>query len=103
MLFRSELMPFAIQIFKPGGQDRGVYQLDPRTSVIDKGLGMFRDFSRPVTPLGYKFILDDVSSGAKPRYIPALLVPRLAGPETVVNVSVTVIFFRVAAATALRP
>jgi hypothetical protein len=24
---------------------------------------MFRDFSKPVTPLGYKFILDDVSAG----------------------------------------
>ena len=57
------LMPFAIQIFKPGGQDRDVYQFDPRTSLIDKGLDMFRDFSKPMTPLGYKFILDDVSAG----------------------------------------
>ena len=63
ILQARDLMPFAIQVFKPGGQDRDVYQFDPRTSLIDKGLDMFRDFSRPVTPLGYKFILDDVSAG----------------------------------------
>ena len=62
ILQARELMPFAIQVFKPGGQDRDVYQFDPRTSLIDKGLDMLRDFSKPVTPLGYKFILDDVSS-----------------------------------------
>jgi TIGR03009 family protein len=67
ILQARDLMPFAIQIFKPGGQDRDVYQFDPRTSLIDKGLDMFRDFSKPVTPLGYKFILDDVSSGPPPR------------------------------------
>jgi TIGR03009 family protein len=63
ILQSRDLMPFAIQVFKPGGQDRDVYQFDPRTSLIDKGLDMFRDFSKPVTPLGYKFILDDVSAG----------------------------------------
>jgi TIGR03009 family protein len=63
ILQARDLMPFAIQIFKPGGQDRDVYQFDPRTSLIDKGLDMFRDFSKPMTPLGYKFILDDVSAG----------------------------------------
>jgi TIGR03009 family protein len=63
ILQARDLMPFAIQIFKPGGQDRDVYQFDPRTSLIDKGLDMFRDFSKPMTPLGYKFILDDVSGG----------------------------------------
>jgi len=63
ILQARDLMPFAIQVFKPGGQDRDVYQFDPRTSLIDKGLDMFRDFSKPVTPLGYKFILDDVSAG----------------------------------------
>jgi len=63
ILQARDLMPFAIQVFKPGGQDRDVYQFDPRTSLVDKGLDMFRDFSKPVTPLGYKFILDDVSAG----------------------------------------
>ena len=67
ILQARDLMPFAIQIFKPGGQDRDVYQFDPRTSLIDKGLDMLRDFSKPVTPLGYKFILEDVSAGPPSR------------------------------------
>lgn len=62
ILQARDLMPFAIQIYKPGGQDRDVYQFDPRTSLIDKGLDMIRDFSKPVTPLGYKFILEDVQA-----------------------------------------
>lgn len=56
ILQTSDLMPFAIQIYKPGGQDRDVYQFDPRTSLIDRGLDLIRDFSRPMTPLGYTFI-----------------------------------------------
>jgi len=64
ILQARDLMPFAMQIFKPGGQDRDVYQFDPRTSLIDKGLDMIRDFSKPVTPLGYTFILEDGQGGA---------------------------------------
>ena len=56
ILRAADLMPFAIQVFKPGGQDRDVYQFDPRTSLIDRGLDLIRDFSRPLTPLGYTFI-----------------------------------------------
>ena len=58
-----DLMPFAIQIFKPGGRDRDVYQFDPNTNLIDKGLDLFRDFAKPSTPFGYKYILEDVPSG----------------------------------------
>jgi TIGR03009 family protein len=65
ILQARDLMPFAIQIYKPGGQDRDVYQFDPRTSLIDRGLDLIRDFSRPVTPLGYTFIQEDVG-GANP-------------------------------------
>lgn len=64
ILQARDLMPFAMQIYKPGGQDRDVYQFDPRTSLIDKGLDMIRDFSKPVTPLGYTFILEDGQGGA---------------------------------------
>ena len=74
ILQARDLMPFAIQIYKPGGQDRDVYQFDPRTSLIDKGLDMLRDFSKPVTPLGYKFILDDPQ--ATPPGRPAAPAPR---------------------------
>ncbi len=63
ILQARDLMPFAMQIYKPGGQDRDVYQFDPRTSLIDKGLDMIRDFSKPVTPLGYTFILEDGQGG----------------------------------------
>ena len=67
ILQARDLMPFAIQIHKPGGQDRDVYQFDPRTSLIDKGLDMIRDFAKPVTPFGYRYVLEDVSSqGAAP-------------------------------------
>ena len=65
ILQARDLMPFAMQIYKPGGQDRDVYQFDPRTSLIDKGLDMIRDFSKPVTPLGYTFILEDGQGGAQ--------------------------------------
>ena len=61
ILRAKDLMPFAIQIFKPGGQDRDVYQFDPRTSLIDRGLDLIRDFSRPLTPLGYTFIEEQAS------------------------------------------
>ncbi len=66
ILQARDLMPFAMQIYKPGGQDRDVYQFDPRTNLIDKGLDMIRDFSRPMTPLGYTFILEDMSASPPP-------------------------------------
>lgn len=59
ILQARDLMPFAIQIHKPGGQDRDVYQFDPQTSLFDRGLDLIRDFSKPVAPIGYKFILED--------------------------------------------
>ncbi|MFM8577392.1 MAG: TIGR03009 domain-containing protein [Planctomycetaceae bacterium] len=64
ILQARDLMPFAIQIYKPGGQDRDVYQFDPKTNLIDRGLDLIRDFSKPVTPLGYTFILEDAGSAA---------------------------------------
>jgi len=63
ILQTADLMPFAIQIYKPGGQDRDVYQFDPRTSLIDRGLDLIRSFSRPLTPLGYTFIEEQASGG----------------------------------------
>ena len=63
ILQTADLMPFAIQIYKPGGQDRDVYQFDPRTSLIDRGLDLIRDFSRPLTPLGYTFIEEQAPGG----------------------------------------
>lgn len=58
-----DLMPFAMQLYKPGGQDRDVYQFDPKTSLIDKGLDLIRDFSKPITPLGYTFVREDLPAG----------------------------------------
>jgi TIGR03009 family protein len=75
ILQARDLMPFAIQIYKPGGQDRDVYQFDPKTSLIDRSLDLIRDFSRPITPLGYTFIVEDASGGAA-----APPPPRSAGP-----------------------
>jgi len=62
ILQSRDLMPFAIQIHKPGGQDRDVYQFDPRTNLVDKGLDMIRDFARPTTPFGYTYVLEDAST-----------------------------------------
>ncbi len=59
ILQARDLMPFAIQIFKPGGQDRDVYQFDPNTNLIDKGLDLIRDFARPATPFGYTHVVED--------------------------------------------
>jgi hypothetical protein len=59
-------MPFAIQIYKPGGQDRDVYQFDPRTNLIDKSLDLIRDFAKPMTPFGYKYVLEDLQSQPAP-------------------------------------
>jgi TIGR03009 family protein len=80
ILQSRDLMPFAMQIYKPGGQDRDVYQFDPRTSLIDKGLDMIRDFSKPVTPLGYTFILEDGQGGA-PQPQPRQPAPPAALPR----------------------
>jgi TIGR03009 family protein len=76
ILQARDLMPFAIQIYKPGGQDRDVYQFDPRTSLIDKGLDMLRDFAKPITPFGYKYILEDMSAQAAPPAGPPPVAPR---------------------------
>ncbi len=69
ILQARDLMPFAIQIYKPGGSDRDVYQFDPRTNLIDKGLDMIRDFAKPITPFGYKYVLEDLpaQAGSPPR------------------------------------
>ena len=72
ILSARDLMPFAIRIYKPGGQDQDVFQFNQNTSLIDKGLDMIRDFAKPVTPLGYTFILED--AGAPPG--PAAAAPR---------------------------
>jgi len=63
ILGARDLIPFAIRIYKPGGQDQDVYQFNQNTSLIDKGLDLIRDFSKPVTPLGYTFILEDAGAG----------------------------------------
>ena len=70
ILRARDLMPFAIQIFKPGGRDQDVYQFDPNANLIDKGLDLFRDFAKPSTPFGYKYILEDASA-AQPAPPPA--------------------------------
>lgn len=64
ILGARDLIPFAIRIYKPGGQDQDVYQFIQTTSLIDKGLDLIRDFSKPVTPLGYTFILEDGAAAA---------------------------------------
>jgi len=64
ILGARDLIPFAIRIYKPGGQDQDVYQFIQTTSLIDKGLDLIRDFSKPVTPLGYTFILEDGGASA---------------------------------------
>ncbi len=66
ILQARDLMPFAIQMYKPVGQDRDVYQFDPRTNLIDKGLDMIRDFAKPMTPFGYKYVLDDPQAQTGP-------------------------------------
>jgi TIGR03009 family protein len=66
ILQARDLMPFAIQIYKPGGQDRDVYQFDPRTNLIDKSLDLIRDFAKPMTPFGYKYVLEDLTQQAPP-------------------------------------
>jgi TIGR03009 family protein len=64
LILTRDLMPFAIQIYKPGGQDRDVYKFESRTNLIDKGLDMIRDFAKPMTPFGYKYVLEDLQSAA---------------------------------------
>ena len=73
ILGARDLIPFAIRLYKPGGQDQDVYQFIQTTSLIDKGLDLIRDFSKPVTPLGYTFILEDgnAAAAAQPTSLPA--------------------------------
>jgi len=70
ILLGRDLMPAAIQIYKPGGKDRDVYQFDPATNIFDRGLDLIRDFSRPATPFGYRYILED-QQGQQPPAPPA--------------------------------
>lgn len=70
ILQARDLMPFAMQLYKPGGQDRDVYQFDPKTSLIDKGLDMIRDFSRPLTPLGYTFVKEELPTTGSAQPLP---------------------------------
>lgn len=70
ILQAHDLMPFAIQIFKPGGQDRDVYQFDQQTNLINKALDMIRDFAKPITPFGYKYVFEDMSSQPAPPAAP---------------------------------
>jgi TIGR03009 family protein len=70
ILQARDLMPFAIQLYKPGGNDRDVYQFDPRTNLIDKGLDMIRDFAKPMTPFGYKYVLEDLQAQSAPPAAP---------------------------------
>ena len=62
ILQARDLMPFASQIYKPAGQDRDVYQFDPRTNLLDRGLDMIRDFAKPMTPFGYKYVFEDLQA-----------------------------------------
>jgi TIGR03009 family protein len=66
ILHARDLMPFAIRIFKPGSKDQDVYQFAPQTNLINKALDMINDFSKPRTPFGYKYVLDDAQSGPPP-------------------------------------
>jgi len=70
ILLGRDLMPAAIQIYKPGGKDRDVYQFDPATNIFDRGLDLIRDFSRPATPFGYRYSLED-QQGQQPPAPPA--------------------------------
>ncbi len=79
ILGSRDLLPFAIRIYKPGGQDQDVYQFNQNSSLIDKGLDLIRDFSKPVTPLGYTFILEDAAAAppaAQQSALPAQPRPR---------------------------
>ena len=78
ILQSRDLMPFAIQIYKPGGKDRDVYQFDPRTNLIDKSLDLIRDFAKPMTPFGYKYVLEDLQAQQpQPPAPPAVRPPQV--------------------------
>lgn len=71
MLQTRDLMPFAIRMYLPGGKQRDVYQFAPQNNFINQALDMIRDFAKPMTPLGYKYVLDDVQAQAGPSAAPA--------------------------------
>lgn len=66
ILQARDLMPFAIQIFKPGGKDRDVYQFDPKNNMINMAFNMLQNFAKPITPFGYKYVLEDARAQAAP-------------------------------------
>lgn len=87
MLVARDLMPAAIQIFKPGGQDRDVYQFDPATNIFDRGLDLIRDFSKPATPFGYRYVLEDLQGQQppSPSTPPGALAPQGSRPPVPAN------------------
>jgi len=61
-----DLMPFAIQIYKPGNLGREVYQFDQQNNLINAAMNIFQNFAKPMTPFGYKYVLEDPEAAAGP-------------------------------------
>ncbi len=66
ILQARDLMPFAIQIHKPGNLQREVYQFDPQNNLINAAMNVFQNFAKPMTPFGYKYVLQDPEAEAGP-------------------------------------
>jgi TIGR03009 family protein len=66
ILQSRDLMPFAIQIYKPGNLGREVYQFDQQNNLINAAMNIFQNFAKPMTPFGYKYVLEDPEAAAGP-------------------------------------
>jgi TIGR03009 family protein len=66
ILQTRDLMPFAIQIYKPGNLAREVYQFDQQNNLINAAMNIFQNFAKPMTPFGYKYVLEDPEAAAGP-------------------------------------
>jgi len=62
ILGRQDLMPVAMQIYDSTGQKRTVYQFEPDANRLKAWANMLGDFLTPETPLGYKYVVEDVQA-----------------------------------------
>jgi TIGR03009 family protein len=70
ILNTSDFMPYALQMFLPGGKNKTVYKFEniSPNSKLSEVLG---DFTTPSTPRGWKHVVEEVPSAHKDTQAPA--------------------------------
>jgi len=71
ILNTSDFMPYALQMFLPGGKNKTVYKFENISTNSKFSELVMRDFTTPATPAGWKKVVEDVPSVHKDTQAPA--------------------------------